>query len=297
VARSFADAASGPHCDLGVVSPRVASVRGIAAFPGGSVGSVFGMDLGKRLFDLSSHARGPAAAGLVAPMALSSQALSTGMGLIQSAVAGVIHTVPPLISPPAWNNQPLTCVPMAAGHNCFGSVQYPITMADFMVADVTDSMLDGYVASFPNAYAQKVGKTDDASYKACFSAYMGMLCSSVFPRCTAPQSRDEILPFGGSAPVCLHMCVLPLVMCPGFWLNDLLDGCSSVSVPPMCTQASFVNMWRLPPQYVSYDEAQPFAADCPKPVGTDDASLTLYDVHALPASPIELAAKGGGVVA
>ena len=58
-----------------------------------------------------------------------------------------------------------------------------------------------------------------------------------------------------------------------------------------------MNMWRLPPQYVSYDEAQPFAADCPKPVGTDDASLTLYDVHALPASPIELAAKGGGVVA
>ena len=296
-ARSFADAAPGPHCDLGVVSPRVASVRGIAAFPGGTVGSVFGMDLGKRLFDLSSHARGPAAAGLIAPMALSSQALSTGMGLIQSAVAGVIHTVPPLVSPPAWNNQPLTCVPMVAGHNCFGSVQYPITMADFMVADVTDSMLDGYVASFPNTYAQKVGKTDDAAYKACFSAYMGMLCSSVFPRCTAPQSRDEILPFGGSAPVCLHMCVLPLVMCPGFWLSDLLDGCSSVSVPPMCTQASFVNMWRLPPQYASYDEAQPFAADCPKPVGTDDASLTLYDVRALPASPIELAVKGGGVVA
>lgn len=296
-ARSFAGGAPGPHCDLGVVSPRVASVRGIAAFPGGSVGSVFGMDLGKRLFDLSSHARGPAAAGLVAPMALSSQALSTGMGLVQSAIAGVIHTVPPLVPPPAWNNQPLTCVPMVAGHNCFGSVQYPITAADFMVADVTDSMLDGYVASFPNAYAQKVGKTDDAAYKSCFSAYMGMLCSSVFPRCTAPQSRDEILPFGGSAPVCLHMCVLPLVMCPGFWLDDLLDGCSSVSVPPMCTQASFVNMWRLPPQYASYDEARPFAVDCPKPVGVDDASLTLYDVRSLPASPIELAAKGGSVVA
>ena len=168
VARNVAAGSAGPHCDLGVVSPRVASVRGIAAFPGGAVGSVFGMDLGKRLFDLSSHAQGPAAAGLVAPMALSSQALSTGMGLVQSAIAGVIHTVPPLVPPPAWNNQPLTCVPMAAGHNCFGSVQYPITAADFMVADVTDSMLDGYVASFPNAYAQKVGKTDDAAYKSCF---------------------------------------------------------------------------------------------------------------------------------
>ena len=109
--------------------------------------------------------------------------------------------------------------------------------------------------------------------------------------------RDEVLPFGGSAPVCLHMSVLPLVMCPGFWLSDLLDGCSSVSVPPLCTQASFVNMWRLPPQYSSIDEAQPFAADCPKPVGTDDASLTLYDVRSLPASPIELAAKGGVALA
>ena len=53
-------------------------MRGVAAFPGGAVGSVFGFDLGKRLFDPSEHARGPASAGLVAPMALSTQALSTG---------------------------------------------------------------------------------------------------------------------------------------------------------------------------------------------------------------------------
>jgi hypothetical protein len=59
-------------------------VRGVAAFPGGAVGSVFGFDLGKRLFDLNEHARGPASAGLVAPMALSTQALSTG-----AAVRGV----------------------------------------------------------------------------------------------------------------------------------------------------------------------------------------------------------------
>ncbi len=29
------------------------------------------------------------------------------------------------------------------GHNCFGAVLYPITMADFTIADVTDAMLDG----------------------------------------------------------------------------------------------------------------------------------------------------------
>lgn len=295
VSRKFASSESGPHCDLGVAVSSVERVRGIAAFPGGVTGSVFGMDFGKRLFDLSVEANGPAGSGLVAPMALSSQALSTGMGLVQAGIAAVLHTVPPLVPPPAWNNQPLTCVPMVAGHNCFGSVTYPITMADFMVADVTDSMLDGYVASFPSTYARKVGKTDEAAYQACFTAYMGMMCASVFPRCTSPQSSDDVLPFGGSAPVCLHMCVLPLVMCPGFWLDDLLDRCSSVSVPPMCSQASFVNVWRLPPQIASFDESRPFAPECPKLSGTENEVLSLYDVRVLPASPIEVAARGGVV--
>ena len=31
----------------------------------------------------------------------------------------------------------------------------------------------------------------------CFSSYMSMQCSSIFPRCTAPQSRDEAMPAGG----------------------------------------------------------------------------------------------------
>ena len=293
VATAFAHGSSVPHCDLGVVRHAPSAVRGVAAFPGGAVGAVFGFDLGQKMFDLSSRVRGPASAGLVAPMALAAQSLGTGMGLVQSAVAALIHVVPPLVPPPAWNNQPLSCVPLAAGHNCFGSVTHPITMADFMMADVTDSMLDGYVAGFPGLYARKVGRTDDAMYKSCFSAYMGMMCSSVFPRCTTPQSRDELVPVGGSAPVCLHMCVLPLVMCPGLWVEDLLDGCSSVSVPPMCTQTAFVNMWRLPPQYVSYDEAHPFAAECPKSLAgsVGDDFLALYDVSAVAASPIESAAK------
>jgi hypothetical protein len=104
---------------------------------------------------------------------------------------------------------------MITGHNCFGAVLYPITMADFIIADVTDAMLDGYIAGFPNTYAEKVGKTSDTLYKACFSAYMSMHCSSIFPRCTVPQSRSEPIPSGGRVPMCLHLCILPLVLCPG----------------------------------------------------------------------------------
>ena len=42
-----------------------------------------------------------------------------------------------------------------------------ITMADFAIADVTDSMLDGVIAGFPNTYGAKVGKTSDVMYKSC----------------------------------------------------------------------------------------------------------------------------------
>ena len=279
-----------PHCDTGVELMTLPNVRGVAAFPGGTVGSVFGMDWGKRLFELGQRAQGPASAALVAPFALSTQALSTGMGLVQAAIATMVHVVPPLVPPPAWHNQPLSCVPMASGHNCFGSVMYPITMADFMLADVTDSMLDGYVASFPALYGRRVGKTSDAMYKSCFSAYMGMMCASVFPRCTTPQSRDEIMPVGGSVPVCLHTCVLPLVVCPGLWVSDLLDSCSSVSVPPLCSQAKFSNAKRLPPQLASFDEAHPFPAECPPSVAVRKEALELYDPQQFPGSPIEAAA-------
>ena len=38
-------------------------------------------------------------------------------------------------------------------------------MADFVIADVTDSMLDGYIAGFPTTFSKKVGKTSDSMYK------------------------------------------------------------------------------------------------------------------------------------
>ncbi len=72
-----------------------------------------------------------------------------------------------------------------------------ITMPDFVLADVTDAIMDGALDSFPATYAQKVGKTSDALYKACGAAYFSMHCSSLFPRCTVPQSFDDVMPVGG----------------------------------------------------------------------------------------------------
>lgn len=63
---------------------------------------------------------------------------------------------------------------MLSGHNCFGAVIYPITMADFATATMTDSTLDGVIAGFPTLYKRKVGVTSDAAYKACFAAFMSM---------------------------------------------------------------------------------------------------------------------------
>lgn len=288
-----------PHCDKGVaVTPR--HVSGMAAFPGGISERTFGLDFSQSIGKLSAAANGPASAGLVLPTALLSQGLNMGMGMVQTVAAAVLHEVPPLVPPPVWNNQPLPCVPMLTGHNCFGAVLYPITMPDFMIADVTDSMLDGVIAGFPNTYASKVGKTNDAMYKACFSSYMSMHCSSIFPMCSAPQSRDEPMPAGGRVPMCLHLCIMPLVMCPGFWVSDIIGSCSMVSVPPMCTQAFFLNLWRLPPQYASFDDANPFPKECPKTdfSGMDAAEdPALYDVSA-PTSPIleeASAAKGPSI--
>ena len=42
------------------------------------------------------------------------------------------------------------------GHNCFGAVLYPITVGDFIMADTSDSYLDGVISNFPSLYKQKV---------------------------------------------------------------------------------------------------------------------------------------------
>jgi len=281
---AFKYKAGNPHCDVNAKT-QTEPVKAVAPFPGGVTQNSYGSDFAKHVYELGMEAQGPAAAGLVPVSALTSQSLSLGMGMLQSVVAGLVHTIPPLVPPPAWNNQPLPCVPMVTGHNCFGAVLYPITMADFVIADVTDAMLDGVIAGFPNTYATKVGQTSDEMYQSCFASYMSMHCSSVFPRCSAPQSSDAPSSVGGRVPVCLHQCILPLVMCPGFWVDDIIGVCSMVSVPPLCTQAFYMNLWRLPPQYVNYDEANPFPTDCPQndfeALGSDMAEdLALFDTEA-----------------
>merc|ERR1712194_703586 len=135
---------------MGNAKTQTEPVKAVAPFPGGVTQNSYGSDFAKHVYELGMEAQGPAAAGLVPVSALTSQSLSLGMGMLQSVVAGLVHTIPPLVPPPAWNNQPLPCVPMGTGHNCFGAVLYPITMADFVIADVTDAMLDGVIAGFPN---------------------------------------------------------------------------------------------------------------------------------------------------
>ncbi|CAK0814073.1 unnamed protein product, partial [Prorocentrum cordatum] len=55
----------------------------VAAFPGGAVDQLFGVDASKSAYDLVEQAQGPAAAGLLQPMALASQGLGLGGGLLQ----------------------------------------------------------------------------------------------------------------------------------------------------------------------------------------------------------------------
>merc|ERR1712157_528295 len=80
--------------------------------------------------------------------------------------------------------------------------------------------------------------------------------------------------------MCLHLCVVPLVMCPGLWIGDISGTCSMVSLPPMCTQAYFWMKWKIPPQYVNADEARPYALACPSTdYGDSDSAAdpSLYD--------------------
>lgn len=267
------------HCDKGAVpSPQLLapmSVKSASAFPGGILKRVFGFDMSKLVYDLSQKAAGPASAsgGLVAALAM--QALTQGAGMVQNLVSNAIHIVPPMIAPPVWNNKPLTCMPMVTGHNCFGAILHPITMADFVIADVTDRSVESYIDSFPKLYANKVGKTSDAQYKMCFQAYMSMHCASIFPRCNEPQAREEASPVG-RLPMCFTHCLQTLVMCPGMWVDDIMGVCQDVSVPPMCSVAAYWNLWRAPPQYTTFEDANAPAADCPAPLtsaGGLDAGL------------------------
>lgn len=212
------------------------------------------------------------------------------MGLVQAIVSVVLHVVPPLIPPPIWINMPLPCLPMLTGHNCFGAILHLITAADFASADVTDKAVEGYISGFPKLFYSKVG-TDSSLYVPCFSAYMSMHCASIFPMCTIPLSRDEPIPVGGRVPMCVYHCIMTLIACPGFWLEDIDAACTNVmlGVPPMCTTAAFWNINLLPPQYTREQDMKPPPTKCPKQdlsFAGLDVGFDVDDPIAEPESPI-----------
>jgi len=234
---------------------------GIVAYPGGPTKRKFGMDLAQLTDKLAAKASSASAAQGPMPGVMALQALQQGIGMISGAMSLILAVVVPKI--PVMAGKPLPCMPMITGHNCFGAVLYPITTADFAIASTTDAQLDGVIDGFPSLYKRKVGKTSDAMYKACFSAFMGMKCASIFPRCGSMQAPQEPSPMG-RLPMCFTHCLATLVACPGMWIEDIMSDCLDVSIPPMCAVSVFLNYWLLPPQYSTYDDSHPVTMECPE---------------------------------
>jgi hypothetical protein len=233
----------------------------VTPFEGGASVPVLGMSLVENMNKQLATAKGPAAAQVPGIAMLAKAAIMQVKGVLQTVAAIVATDVPPTIPAPAWNNMPFPCMPMVTGHNCFGAVLYPITIGDFILADVTDSALDGVVASFPSYYRSHIGATNAATYQTCFNAYMSMQCANAFPTCTTVQAGQAEVPFLGRGPMCFLHCVATLVACPGMWIDDLEDICTHVSVPPVCSFATYVRP--APHQLTTHDEAEKYPMNCP----------------------------------
>ena len=103
---------------------------------------MFGFDLGKYALEKLSEGANEAS-GTMPTQMLMMLAIQSTVGMIQTIISDALIVVPPLVPPPVWINQPLPCLPMVTGHNCFGAILYPITLADFSIASVTDKSVDG----------------------------------------------------------------------------------------------------------------------------------------------------------
>ncbi|GAB64855.1 hypothetical protein PCYB_032660, partial [Plasmodium cynomolgi strain B] len=246
-----------PHCDRGVSigvgaegrgTPRGVTRRGEKTagggggmtnveYPGGAIRSAYGNNLSKWMKESLEDIESPASLKEPGLANMLIQSLTMVKGLIQSVASSVVDIVPPLIPPPVWINRPLPCLPMVTGKNCLGSILYPITAAEFVTADITDSTMNGIISSFPAKYASKVGKTSDAQYRLCAMAYLGMYCASLFPICWMPIG----LQVAETMSVCFPQCLATLIACPGFWIDDVEGPCSNASVPPFCSFSVFVN--------------------------------------------------------
>ncbi|KMZ95364.1 hypothetical protein PVMG_05230 [Plasmodium vivax Mauritania I] len=273
---------SRPHCDRGVssavssgVSSGVSGHKALATrveYPGGAIRSAYGNNLSKWMKESLEDVESPASIKEPGLANMLMQSLTMVKGLIQSVASAVVDIVPPLIPPPVWINRPLPCLPMVTGKNCLGSILYPITAAEFVTSDITDSIMNGIISSFPSKYASKVGKTSDAQYRLCAMAYLGMYCASIFPICWMPIG----LKVAETMSVCFPQCLATLIACPGFWIDDIEGPCSNASVPPFCSFSVFVNQKIVPPQLTSYDESHDYPATCPT---SDDAYDSLEGLH------------------
>lgn len=264
------------HCDYGKKNPphkHKLQEEPSIAYPGGPIRSTYGSNLSKWMKDslenveTSESLKEPGLSNMII------QSLIMVKGLIQAVASSVVDIVPPLIPPPFWINRPLPCLPMLTGKHCLGSVLYPITAAEFVTADITDSIMGGIISSFPSKYAAKVGRTSEAQYRICAMAYLGMYCASIFPICWMPLG----LKVQETLPLCFPQCLATLIACPGFWMEDIEGPCSEVSVPPFCSFSIFVNQKIVPPQLVSYDESHSYPATCPKKDDSFDISDDLYE--------------------
>ncbi|GAW79367.1 hypothetical protein, conserved [Plasmodium gonderi] len=260
--------------DVYIKETRITGGReGNVEYPGGPIRSVYGNNLSKWMKDSLEDIETPASIKEPGLANMLMQSLTMVKGLIQSVASSVVDIVPPLIPPPVWINRPLPCLPMVTGKNCLGSVLYPITAAEFVTADITDSIMNGVISSFPAKYASKVGKTSDTQYRICAMAYLGMYCASIFPICWLPIG----LKVAETMSVCFPQCLATLIACPGFWIDDIEGPCNNASVPPFCSFSVFVNQKIVPPQLTSYDDSHMYPSSCPEKDEEYDLLDELYD--------------------
>ncbi|AFZ80348.1 hypothetical protein BEWA_032010 [Theileria equi strain WA] len=269
-----------PHCDRGTWTDSVNGSISQIPFPGGPYRSS-GYDLSKWMANLFKTVRTPASANQPGIANMAMQSFDQVKGIIQAAIAIVVDVVPPSIL-----GTPLPCLPMLTGRNCIGSVLYPISATDFVVADIIDSTMNGIISAFPAKYAAKVGRTSDVQYKICATAYLGMYCASLFPMCATGAAQVT-----QTFPICFVQCLATLVACPGFWIDDIIGACGGdVSVPPFCSFSLFVNHPRIPPQYTTYEASKLYPEACPKYDSKLDMPLDLYKGE-VPHSAIDDEAK------
>eukprot|EP00915_Cephaloidophora_sp_WS-2016_P006261 GHVH01008247.1.p1 GENE.GHVH01008247.1~~GHVH01008247.1.p1 ORF type:complete len:370 (+),score=35.54 GHVH01008247.1:48-1157(+) len=232
-----------PHCDKGGGSDQADEDE--SQFPGGSYGRHWGFNMVQWLTDLLMkpiNEGGESREDEAMSGVMSKMALMQAVGLVEEVAGIIAEVVPPKIPPPPWLLRPLPCMPMVTGLNCLGSVLYPIPMPDFIMASVKDKSMIMALDSFPQKYYEKVGRTSNARYEACARAYLGLMCANTFHMCYLVPGQSASTAF----PPCLPQCILVLLACPGFWMEDIMPACGHISFPPFCSFSVFVQS--VPPQ-------------------------------------------------